>query len=52
MVGGLVAPIEPHEGPDRHSVGQAHHVGGDEAERVHVPAYAFIEVGRFKDEVA
>ena len=52
MVGRLVAAVEPHEGADRRSVGQAHDVGGDEAQRVHVPARAFLEVGRLDDEVA
>jgi hypothetical protein len=44
--------VEPHEGADRRSVGQAHHVGGDEAECFHVPARAVVEVRRLDDEVA
>ena len=52
MVGRFVAAVEPHEGPDRRSVREAHDVGRDEAERVHVPARAFLEVGRLDDEMA
>ena len=51
MVGRLVAAIEAHERADRRSVGQAHDVGGDEAERVHVPAGACVEVRGFEHEV-
>ena len=52
MVGRLVAAIEPHERSDRGSVREAHHVGWNEAEHVHVPAGAAVEIGRLQHEVA
>src|SRR5271165_3523184 len=48
MVGRLVAAVEPHERPDRGSVREAHHVGRDEAQHVHIPACAAVEVGRLE----
>ena len=51
MVRRFFAAVEPHEGADRRPVRQAHHVGGNEAKRVHVPARAFVEVRRFDDEM-
>ena len=51
MVARLVAAVEPHERPDRGSVRKAHHIGRDEAQRVHIPACAAVEVGRLEHEV-
>src|SRR5208282_807561 len=52
MVARLVAAVEAHERPDRGSVLKAHHVRRKEAERVHIPAGAAVEIGRLEHEVA
>src|ERR1700741_5538391 len=52
MIRWLVAAIETHEGADQRTVGQAQHVGGNEPQRVYVPAHAHIEVGRLKYEMS
>ena len=52
MVRRLVAAIQPHERTDRRAVRQAHDVGRKEAERVHVPTRAHVEVGRLEDEMS
>ena len=51
MVGRLVAAVEAHERPDRGSVRKAHHVGRYEAQHVHIPACAAVEVGRLEHKV-
>ena len=51
MVGRLVAAVEAHERPDRGSVRKAHHIGRNEAQSVHVPARAAVEVGRLEHKV-
>ena len=51
MVARLGAAVEPHERPDRGSVRKAHYIGRDEAQHVHIPARAAVEVGGLKHEV-
>ncbi len=52
MVGGLRAPVEAHESADRRPVGEAHDVGWNDAERVHIPARGQVEVRRLDHHVA
>lgn len=51
MVRRLVASIQPHERAHRRAVGQAHHIGRYEAERVDVRAHTSIEIHRLQYEV-
>ena len=52
MVRRFSATIQTHEGADRRTVGQAHHIGRNEAECVYVPTHGPIEIWRLQDEVA
>ena len=51
MVARLVAAVEAHERPDRGSIGKAHHIGRDEAQHVHIPARATVEIGCLEHKV-
>jgi len=51
VIGRFVAAIQARERAHRRAVGEAHHIGRDETEHVHVPAHTAVEVRRLDDEV-
>ena len=51
MVARLIAAVEAHERPDRGPVRKAQHARWYEAQHVHIPACAAVEVGRLEHKV-